>query len=103
MISATLLYPKTTDSRFDLDYYLKTHTPLVHQHLDPAGLVSIDLKAGLAGGGPDTPPAYAMITQLNFNSLEDLQAALAAHAPVLLADIPSFTNVQPVIQISQSI
>jgi hypothetical protein len=50
-----------------------------------------------------TPPAYAMITQRNFNTVEDLQTAFAAHAPTLLADIPTFTDVQPIVQISQAV
>ena len=103
MISLTALYPKTADSRFDMDYYVNTHTPLVRERLTPVGLVSIDLEAGLAGGTPDSPPAYAMIGRLNFANLDELQNALAAHGPELMGDIPNFTNVQPLMQISQSV
>lgn len=101
MISLTALYPKTADSRFDMDYYLNTHTPLVRDRLTPAGLIGIDLEAGLAGAAPDSPPAYAMIGRLNFARLDELQAALAAHGPELMGDIPNFTDVQPLMQISQ--
>lgn len=103
MISLTALYPKTANSRFDMDYYVNTHTPLVRERLTPVGLVSIDLEAGLAGGTPDSPPAYAMIGRLNFASLDELQNALSAHGPELMGDIPNFTNIQPLMQISQSV
>ena len=103
MISLTVLYPKTADSHFDMDYYLHTHTSLVRERLTPAGLIGIDLEAGLAGGAPDSPPAYAMIGRLNFASLDELQNALSAHGPELLGDIPNFTDVQPLMQISQSV
>lgn len=103
MISLTVLYPKTADSHFDMDYYLHTHTPLVRQRLTPIGLIGIDLEAGLAGGAPDSPPAYALISRLNFTSLDQLQNVLSAHGPELLGDIPNFTNVQPLMQISQSV
>jgi uncharacterized protein (TIGR02118 family) len=103
MISATIFYPKTADSQFDLDYYLNTHTPLVRDMLTPVGLVSVELEEGLAGGAPDTLPAFTIIARLNFPTIEVLQAALAVHAPSLLADIPNFTDVQPILQISRGV
>jgi uncharacterized protein (TIGR02118 family) len=102
MISLTVLYPKTADSHFDLDYYLNTHTPLVKERLTAGGLTSVDLRQGLAGGAPDSPATYAMICNLNFSTIEELQNALATHGPELTGDIPNFTNVQPTMQISQS-
>ena len=103
MISLTALYPKTADSHFDMDYYLHTHTFLVRERLTPIGVVSIDLAAGLAGGVSDSLPACAMIGRLNFASLDELQNALSAHGPELIGDIPKFTDVQPLMQISQSV
>jgi len=103
MVSVTVLYPKTADSRFDLDYYLTTHTPLVRELLTPMGLTGIDLEQGLAGGAPNTPPAYTLIGKLNFTTIEELQAALMTHGPALMGDIPNFTDVQPVMQISRSL
>lgn len=100
MISLTVLYPKTADSHFDLDYYLNTHTPLVKERLTSIGLTGVDLRTGLAGGASDTPPIYAMIGNLNFSTIEELQTALAMHGPELIGDIPNFTNVQPTMQIS---
>lgn len=102
MISLTVLYPKTADSQFNLDYYVNTHTPLVKERLTSIGLTSVDLRAGIAGGTPDSPPAYAMVCNLNFDTIEALQNALATHGAELVGDIPNFTNVQPTMQISQS-
>ena len=102
MISLTVLYPKTADNHFDMDYYLNTHMPLVKERLSSIGLISVDLRAGLAGVAPDSPPAYAMICNLNFGTIEELQNAMAAHGPELTGDISNFTNVQPTMQISQT-
>ncbi|AQG78526.1 EthD family reductase [Spirosoma montaniterrae] len=101
MLCVTVLYPKPADSQFDMDYYLNRHTPLVRELLGPVGLVGIDLEAGLAGAAPDTSPTYGMIARLKFNSLDELQTALATNGAALIADIPNFTDVQPVMQISQ--
>ena len=103
MFSVTVLYPKTATSRFDMEYYLNHHTPLVRERLTPMGLTGVDLKEGIAGGTPGTTQAYTMITQLNFGSMEDLQSAMATHGPELIGDIPNFTDVQPQMQISQSV
>lgn len=103
MISLTVLYPKTADSHFNMDYYLSHHTPLVKERLTPIGLISIDLRAGIAGGAPDSPPTYSMVANLNFGTVEELQNALATHGAELIGDIPNFTNVQPVMQIGQSV
>lgn len=101
MIALTALYPKTADSRFDMDYYLNQHTPLVRERLTPMGLTGIDLEAGLAGGAPDSPPAYTLIGRLKFNTIEELQAAVGTHGPELMGDIANFTDVQPLMQISR--
>lgn len=103
MFSVTVLYPKTDTSRFDMDYYLNHHTPLVRERLTPVGLTGIDLKEGIAGGAPGTTQAYTMIMQLNFGSLDELQTALATHGPELIGDIPNFTDVLPQMQISRSV
>lgn len=103
MISLTVLYPKNADSQFDMDYYLTTHTPLVKERLIPLGLTSVDLEACMAGAAPDTLPTYTMIARLNFTTLDELQHALAVHGPELIGDIVNFTDVQPVMQISQTV
>ena len=101
MICLTVLYPKTADSQFDADYYLDKHLPLVRTRLTPVGLTGIDAEQGLAGGAPDSPPSYAVIARLKFNTVEELQNALAVHGPELIGDIPNFTDVQPLMQVSQ--
>lgn len=101
MISLTLLYLKTADSQFDADFYFDKHLPLVRERLTSLGLMGIDAEQGLAGGAPDSPPSYSVITRLNFNSVEEMQNALAVHGAELIGDIPNFTDVQPLMQISQ--
>jgi uncharacterized protein (TIGR02118 family) len=103
MFSVTVLYPKTAESTFDMDYYLGTHIPLVKERLTPMGLTGVDLRAGIAGAAPDTPPAYAMVAQLHFDTPDALQAAMGTHGPELVGDIPNFTNVQPQMQISHAV
>lgn len=37
---------------------------------------------------------------MNFDSVEAFQAAFAPHADAIFADVPKYTDIQPVIQIS---
>ncbi len=38
---------------------------------------------------------------LYFDSVEEFQTAFTPHAAEIMADIPNYTNIQPVIQISE--
>jgi uncharacterized protein (TIGR02118 family) len=100
MIKVSIFYPNTPGSRFDMDYYCSKHMPMVKERM--AGACShFTVDQGLAGGRPDQPAAYAAIGQLFFDSLESFQKAFGPHARDISADIPNYTDVTPVIQISQ--
>jgi uncharacterized protein (TIGR02118 family) len=100
MVIATVLYPKTRESRFDFSYYLQSHIPLVKDRLQGVGLESVRLLRGMASldGGA---PLFEVIGQLTFPSMEQLQGALAQHGQEIIGDIPNFTDVQPIIQIDE--
>jgi uncharacterized protein (TIGR02118 family) len=100
MIRVTALWPKTNESHFDMEYYLTKHVPMTKARLESAGFpVVAEVDEGLGSLTPGEPPAYAAIGTLLFETMEDLQKGLTAHAAEIMADIPNFTNVQPVIQI----
>jgi uncharacterized protein (TIGR02118 family) len=62
---------------------------------------SIAAEQGLAGGAPGAPATYIGIGHLTFDSVEAFQTGFAPHAAEILGDIPNYTNVEPVLQISQ--
>ena len=100
MIIVSVLYPNAPGSRFDLDYYLKRHIPMVQQRLG-APLKRVGVERGLAGGAPGAPPPFLAAAHLHFDSVEAFQAAFGPHAEPILADVPNYTNTTPVIQISE--
>jgi uncharacterized protein (TIGR02118 family) len=100
MIKVSVLYPNSAGSRFDMDYYLQKHIPMVRTKLGPA-LKAAAVEKGLSGGAPGTPPTYIAIGHLLFDSVEAFQGAFGPHAEAIAADVPNYTNVQPVIQISE--
>ena len=101
MIRISVLYPATEGARFDQEYYAQKHMKLVRDRLGSLGLVRTEIDKGLAGGAPDAPAPFVSIGHVYFNSLADFQKAMAAHGAELMADVPNYTNIQPVIQISE--
>jgi uncharacterized protein (TIGR02118 family) len=95
MMIISVLYPVTPDTTFDMDYYLTSHVPLVRRLLEPMGLRDTRVLTS----APDSP--YPVIAELTFDDLDSLNAALAAHGAETQDDIPNFTNVTPLIQISE--
>lgn len=99
MIRMTVLYPRTGDSQFDMDYYLAQHVPLFKDKLGDA-LHHVEIDEGMGGAMPGDPPPFAVIFHAFFEGREQLRA-LAPHAPAIMADTPNFTNVEAIVQFSQ--
>jgi uncharacterized protein (TIGR02118 family) len=100
MIKVSVLYPAGESTKFDMEYYCKNHMPMVQQKLG-AACKSTAVELGLGGGAPGAPPTYAAMGHLYFDSVADFHTAFSPHATAIMADIPNYTNVQPVIQISE--
>jgi uncharacterized protein (TIGR02118 family) len=101
MITVTVSYPNTPGSKFDWDYYMGTHVPLVQSELG-AALIGASVDEGIAGGAPGEPATYTAIARLHFESVDAFQAAFGPVAEKVLGDIPNYTDVSPVIQISNA-
>lgn len=95
MIKVSVLYPNQPGVKFDMDYYTKRHVPLVLERcgdeVKPGGIER--------GAAPDAP--YCAAGHLLFESPEVMARLFGQHMQEFMADIPNFTNVQPVVQISE--
>lgn len=100
MIKVSVLYPNQQGSKFDLDYYLQKHMPMVERNLGSA-LRGVTVERGVSGGLPGSRPPYAVICHLAFDSVDAFFAAFEAHAEEVMGDIPNYTNIEPIVQISE--
>lgn len=100
MIKVSVMYPHSENVTFDIDYYCDNHIPMVVGLLGEA-LKSGAVDYGVAGGGPDEAPAFIAMGHMTFDSVEGFEAAFGPNAEQIMSDLPNFTNVQPVIQISE--
>ena len=99
MIRVNVLYPNSPGAKFDMDYYVTRHMPMVKEK-SGAACKGMTVEQGVAGGAPDAPATYIAMGHLTYDSVEAFQAVFAQHGQTFLADIPNYTNVQPIIQIS---
>jgi uncharacterized protein (TIGR02118 family) len=100
MIKVSVMYPNQPGARFDHDYYRDKHMPLVQERLGAAcRFYTVD--KGLAGGAPGEPPTYIAMCHIYCDSPEAFSTAFTPHAKEILGDIPNYTDLSPVIQISE--
>ncbi|HVY56296.1 MAG TPA: EthD family reductase [Xanthobacteraceae bacterium] len=100
MIKVSVLYPQQEGAKFDMDYYVASHMPMVRQKLG-AACKGIAVEQGIAGGAPGSQPTYVAMGHLLFDSVQSFQEAFAPHADSIMGDIPNYSSIQPVIQISE--
>ena len=97
MIKVSVLYPNKPGARFDVEYYLNTHMPMSAKLLGPA-IKAITVEIGIPS--PQGAPPYAAICGFTCETVEDFMQAFSPVAGELQGDIPKYTDIEPVIQIS---
>lgn len=100
MIKATVMYENKPGARFDHAYYRDQHLPLVKRLMGDY-CTSYAIDKGLAGGAPGTPATYVAVAHIFCRSLEDFQKGFGPHAREIMADVPNYTDLSPVVQISE--
>ncbi|WP_213954608.1 EthD family reductase [Variovorax sp. dw_954] len=100
MIKVSVMYPYKADARFDHAYYRDKHMPLLKARMGDACLY-YTVDKGLAGGAPGDPPTYIGMCHIFSESVESFQAGFGPHAKEILGDIPNYTDLSPIMQISE--
>jgi len=100
MIKVSVMYPNTPGARFDHAYYRDKHMPMVKAKLG-GHCKYYTVDKGLAGSAPGTSATYVGMCQIFCDSVESFQAGFGPHAQEIMADIPNYTDIPPVIQISE--
>ena len=100
MIKINVMYPYTEGARFDHDYYRDRHMPMVKARLGSA-CAYYTVEKGVAGRAPGAPPAFVAMCAFICDSVEGYKAAFQEHGAEILGDIGNYTDIAPVIQISE--
>jgi uncharacterized protein (TIGR02118 family) len=100
MIKVTILYPNAEGKTFDMDYYSTKHMPLAAS-LFGNSLKAMSIDKGLAGRTPDAPVPYLAIGYFYFETMSSFKDAMGPNSEKLRADVPNYTNIQPILQVSE--
>jgi uncharacterized protein (TIGR02118 family) len=100
MVKVSIFYPSRPGARFDVNYYLDTHIPLVLGLLGSA-VKSVSVEIGVLGGTSDQLPPFAAICGFTCETVQAFTDAFLPNADILQADIPKYTDIAPVIQVSE--
>ena len=100
MIKVSVFYPSGPETHFDMDYYCSRHIPLVRE-LCGAALKGTAVEKGITGATEGSAPRFAAMGHLLFDSVETYQSSIGPHLEQIVSDIPNYTNIQPIIQISE--
>ena len=99
MIKVSVMYANTPGARFNHEYYRDSHMPMCKAKMG-AACKRYTIDRGLAGGAPGAPATYVAMCHFYFDSVEAFQGAFGPNAQEIMADIPNYTDLAPVIQIS---
>ncbi|HEV2443439.1 MAG TPA: EthD family reductase [Steroidobacteraceae bacterium] len=100
MIKVSVMYPNKPGSRFDHDYYRDRHMPMVKRLMGDK-CKSYTVEKGLSGDAAGSAPTYVAMCHLLCDSVAAFEAGFGPHAGEILGDIPKYTDLKPVIQISE--
>lgn len=100
MFKVAILYPNGEGKTFDMDYYEKSHMPLM------AGLLGKNLKfyeidKGISGRTPNDVVPFVAIGYFYCYDVNEYNKVVGQNITVILNDIKKYTNIQPTIQISE--
>ncbi len=92
MLRVSVFYPSGEGATFDHDYYKATHVPMA---VAAWGLPGAQIDKGVNG-------PYVAAVHFEFESMAAMQAAMGSpDTAKVMADVPNYTNITPVMQISE--
>ena len=100
MFKVAILYPNGEGKNFDMDYYENKHMPMV------AGFLSKNLKfyeidKGIAGRTPTDKVPYLAVGYFYIKDVAEYNKAIGKNIDAIINDFKNYTNIQPIIQISE--
>lgn len=101
-IKLSVLYPSSEGKHFDMNYYSNDHVALLVRLLGDA-IIGASIENGLGGGAPGDAAPFVAMGNLYFESMEIFQKTFSPHVQEIMADVPNYTNIEPIVQISEVI
>lgn len=100
LIKISIMYPYAEGKTFNMEYYETKHMPMVASFLG-SNLIKYTIEKGVSSGIPNQPLPFMAIGTFYVKSLSEYQAAIAPNRDAIRADFVNYTNVIPVILVSE--
>ena len=100
MFKVAILYPNGDDKTFDMDYYEKKHMPMVAGFLGK-NLKFYEIDKGIAGRAPTDKVPFVAVGYFYVTDVAEYNKAIAQNRDAVVSDFKNYTNIQPVVQISE--
>ena len=91
----TILYPNSPEVRWDVEYYLARHMPLIMRLYGERAIKRFELRKGASGQTGGAAPYIGSIN-IYINDQRAFDAAGAEHGKTLVEDVPHFSSVMPI-------
>lgn len=101
MIRVNIMYPKKKGVKFNHEYYLNNHVPLIKERYGNA-LKRIEVYQGIRKMRRNLSP-FAATASLWFDSVEDFRTNFEKHGKELMQDRANFSKTSPLIQIEKEL
>ena len=100
LFKVAILYPNGEGKTFDMDYYEKKHMPMVAGFLGK-NLKFYEIDKGIAGRTPNDKAPFVAIGYFYITDVAEYNKAIAQNRDAVISDFKNYTNIQPVVQISE--
>lgn len=100
MFKVVILYPNGEDKTFDIDYYEKSHMPMVAGFLGQ-NLKFYEIDKGISGRTVNDKVPFVAIGYFYIKDVAEYNKAIAKNRDAIISDFKNYTNIQPIIQINE--
>jgi len=100
LFKVAILYSNEEGKTFDMDYYQNKHMPMVANYLGK-NLKSYEINKGIAGRTPSDKVPYLAIGYFYIKNISEYNKAIGQNINTITSDLKNYTNIQPIIQISE--
>ena len=100
LFKVAILYPSGEGKTFDMSYYEKTHMPLVAGFLGK-NLKFYEIDKGVGGRTPNDTAPFVAVGYFYCYDVAEYNKAIGQNLEAIRGDIKNYTNIQPIVQISE--
>jgi uncharacterized protein (TIGR02118 family) len=100
LVKVSVMYPFAEGKTFDMEYYETKHMPMVAAFLG-SNLVKYTIEKGLASGIPNQPLPFMAIGIFYVKNIDEYRAAIGPNRDAIRADFVNYTNITPIILVSE--